>query len=89
MGAGALVGAGKGNAQIWGRNFHFGLANLYLVVYTESETKDIVAWDGWGLGAVWEENGAFSGKSRRFPPRFPVRRGTVFPRNPEKRGREA
>ena len=79
MGAGALVGAGKGNTQIWGGIFHFGLANLYLVVYTESETKDIVAWDGQGPG------GGLGGKRRFFgeiPPlsaAFPCPAGHGFP----------
>ena len=82
MGAGALVGAGKGNTHIWGEIFQFRLANLYVVVYTERVTKDIVAWDGQGPG------GGLGGKRRFFgeiPPRFPVRRGTFFPANPEKR----
>ena len=85
MGAGALVGAGKGNTQIWGGIFHFGLANLYLVVYTESETKDIVAWDGWGLGAAGGRKAALLGTFCRSPPGFSIRKGTFFPANPEKR----
>ena len=60
MGAGALVGAGKGNTHIWGEIFQFRLANLYVVVYTERVTKDIVAWDGQGPG------GGLGGKRRFF-----------------------
>ena len=79
MGAGALVGAGKGNTQIWGGIFHFGLANLYLVVYTESETKDIVARE---QGAALWAKGTIPPESCGFPavfPEFYPGPGVVFP----------
>ena len=59
MGAGALVGAGKGNTQIWGGIFHFGLANLYLVVYTERDQR-YRCLGRMGPGGGWgTESGAF------------------------------
>ena len=77
-GAGRQRG-GKGNTQIWGEKFHFGLANLYLVVYTESETKDIVARE---QGAALRAKGTIPPESCGFPAFFrgSPRSGHVFSR---------
>ena len=78
LGAGRQRG-GKGNTQIWGEKFHFGLANLYLVVYTESETKDIVARE---QGAALRAKGTIPPESCGFPAFFrgSPRSGHVFSR---------
>ena len=78
LGAGRQRG-GKGNTQIWGEKFHFGLANLYLVVYTESETKDIVAPE---QGAALRAKGTIPPESCGFPAFFrgSPRSGHVFSR---------
>ena len=86
----APAGAGGGCRQIWGKNFHFGLANLYIVVYTEEATKDIVVWTG-----RTEKSGLARGRGK-FPRRAaafrqaspPVRASFSLRNRKERKGRK-